>query len=181
MIGMDMSGNCLPGTRQQQISAYSQRMDFPARPPATKPTRGMTAIGIFLLFGALIASLAGATLVWRGTALDRMWALNPRAFRELAPHGTMVGIPFLILGVTLAVAGIGWFKGRLWGWRLAVAVIATQVLGDLVNVFFGHVVEGGLGVAIAGALLVYLLSANVKAVFANRKYARDTSPLAKSR
>jgi hypothetical protein len=52
-----------------------------------------------------------------------------------------------------------------------VAAIATQVLGDLVNAFSGHVVEGGLGVAIAGALLLYLLSANVKAVFASREHA----------
>jgi hypothetical protein len=76
-----------------------------------------------------MASLAGATLVWRGTALYQMWTLNPRAFRELTPYGKVVGIPFLLLGVTLAVAGVGWFKYRLWGWRLAVGVIATQVLG----------------------------------------------------
>ncbi len=131
----------------------------------------MTAIGIFLFFGALMAFLAGVTLVWRGTTLDRMWTLNPRAFRELAPHGNIVGISFLLLGVTLAVAGVGWFKYRPWGWRLAVGVIAAQVLGDLVHVFKGHVVEGGLGVAIAGALLFYLLSANVKAVFASRNHA----------
>lgn len=140
-------------------------------PSATRSPRGIAAIGLFLLFGALMASLAGVTLVWRGTPLDRMWTLNPRAFGELAPYGKTVGIPFLLLGVTLAVAGVGWFKGRLWGWRLAVAVIATQVLGDLVNVFRGRVVEGGLGVAIAGALLFYLLSANVKAAFASRKHA----------
>jgi len=131
----------------------------------------MTATGVFLLFGALTSSLAGATLVWRGTTLDRMWTLNPRAFRELAPYGKAIGIPFLLLGVTLAVAGIGWFKYRLWGWRLTVGVVATQVLGDLVNLFSGHIVEGGVGVAIAGALLLYLLSANVKAVFASREHA----------
>jgi hypothetical protein len=141
------------------------------QPPETRSPVGMTAIGIFLLFGALMASLAGATLVWRGTALDRMWAFNPRAFRELTPHGRVVGIPFLLLGVVLAVAGIGWFKCRLWGWRLAVAIIATQVLGDLINAVSGHIVEGGLGVAIAGALLLYLLSANVRAVFASREHA----------
>ncbi len=129
----------------------------------------MKAMGIFLLFGAIMASLAGTTLVWRGTLLDRMWMLNPRAFKELAPHGKAVGIPFLVLGVALAVACVGWFKYRIWGWWLAVALIATQVLANLVNVFAGHLVEGGVGVAIAGVLLLYLLSADVQAAFVNRK------------
>jgi hypothetical protein len=129
----------------------------------------MKAVGVFLLFGALMASLAGATLLWRGTRLDRMWSLNPRAFKELARHGRAVGIPFLLLGVALAIASVGWFKSRLWGWRLAVAIIAAQVLGDLVNAFSEHAVEGGLGLAIAGALLLYLLSADVKAAFGSRK------------
>jgi hypothetical protein len=137
--------------------------------PLSRLTPGVKAIGVFLLFGALMATLAGVTLVWRGTALDRMWTLNPRAFRELAPHGNVVGIPFLLLGGTLTIAGIGWFKSRRWGWRLAVAVIATQIIGDLVNAFSGHAVEGGLGVAMAGALLLYLLSADVREAFGNGK------------
>jgi hypothetical protein len=112
-----------------------------------------------------MASLAGATLLWRGTAFDRMWTLNPRAYKELAPLGKVVGIPFLMLGVLLAVASLGWFKRRVWGWRLAVAIIAIQVLGDLVNAFRGDVVRGGIGFVIAGALLVYLLRPEVRAVF----------------
>jgi len=60
-----------------------------------RPPRGITAIGIFLLFGAAMACLAGTSLTWRGTALDRMWALNPRAYKDLAPFGKAVGIPFL--------------------------------------------------------------------------------------
>jgi hypothetical protein len=127
--------------------------------------RGVTAIGIFLVFGAAMASLAGMTLVWPGTALDRMWAFNPRAFRELAPFGKTVGIPFLLLAVTLSITSVGWFKRRLWGWRLAVFIIATQVFGGLIHVFLGRVVEGGVGVAIAGALLLYLLRVKVRAVF----------------
>ena len=112
-----------------------------------------------------MAPLAGTTLVCRGTLLDRMWTLNPRAYKELAPFGKAVGIPFLLLGITLAVASIGWFKNRLWGWRLAVAIIATQVLGNLVNLWMAHYFEGGIGVAIAGALLLYLFRADVKNVF----------------
>jgi hypothetical protein len=127
--------------------------------------RGKTAIGIFLLFGAVMASLAGATLLWRGTAFDRIWTLNPRAYKELAPLGKVVGIPFLMLGVLLAVACMGWFKRRVWGWRLAVAIIAIQVLGDLVNAFRSDAVRGGVGFVIAGALLVYLLRPEVRAAF----------------
>lgn len=125
----------------------------------------MTALGIFLLFGTVMASLAGITLVSPGTALDRMWALNSRAYKELAPFGRAVGIPFLLLGATLAVAVRGWFKRRLWGWRLTIVVIATQALGDLVNAVLGHYVEGGIGVAIAGGLVLYLLRRDVKTVF----------------
>jgi hypothetical protein len=47
--------------------------------------RGFTAIGIFLFFGATMASLAAITLLWRGTALDGVWALNPTAYKELTP------------------------------------------------------------------------------------------------
>ena len=133
----------------------------------TKSPRGISAVGIFLFFGCLMVSLAGMTLVWPGTLVDRMWALNPCAYNELAPCGKAVGIPFLLLGVTLAVAGTGWFKRRLWGWRLAVAIIATQLLGDLADVLLGRVVEGAIGVAIAGALLFYLLRPAVKSVFAS--------------
>jgi hypothetical protein len=122
-------------------------------------------MGIFLIFGAIMASLAGTTLVWRGTTLDRLWTLNPRAYNELAPYGRAIGIPFLLLGVTLALDGLGWFKRRLWGWRLAVVIIATQILGDLANVFLGRFVEGGVGVTIASALLFYLTRPSVRAAF----------------
>jgi hypothetical protein len=132
-----------------------------------KSHTGITAMGIFLFFGATMASLAGVTLIWRGTILDRMWAINAPAYRQLAPFGKTVGIPLLMLGATMAVAGTAWFKRRVWGWRLAVAIIATQVFGDLVNAFMGDLVRGGVGFVIAGALLVYLLRPEVRAVFAS--------------
>src|SRR5229473_1636769 len=85
--------------------------------------RGITAVGIFLIFGAVMASLA--------------------------------------------VASLGWFKRRRWGWRLAVAIIATQVLGDLVNIFRGDPLRGGIGFLIAGALLFYLLQPQLRSAFAH--------------
>jgi hypothetical protein len=134
-------------------------------PPRPKSSAGITAVGVFLFFGALMASLAGTTLVWRGTVLDRAWALNAPAYRRLAPFGKTVGVPFLLLGAILLLAGAGWFSQRLWAWRLAVAIIATQVVGDLVNVLLGDVVRGGVGFVIAGALLFYLLRPRIRATF----------------
>lgn len=133
--------------------------------PGHEMPRGITAVGVFLFFGATMATLSGTTLSWPGTSLDRLWALNPTAHKQLATFARPAGILFLVLAATLALAGTGWFKRRLWGWRLAVAVIATQVLGDLVNCFRGDYWRGGVGFSIATALLFYLLRPAVRAVF----------------
>ena len=126
---------------------------------------GFTAIGVFLFFGAVRAGLAGTTLLWRGTVLDRAWTLNPTAYRQLSPLGSKIGILFLCLSTALLVSGIGWFSHRLWGWRLAVAIIAAQVLGDIINLVRGDWLRGGIGVVIAGALLLYLLTPRLRAEF----------------
>ena len=47
--------------------------------------RAMTAIGVFLFFGAIMAFLAGATLICQGTLLDHMWTLNAPAYKQLSP------------------------------------------------------------------------------------------------
>ena len=129
---------------------------------------GFAAIGVFLFFGGLMAGLAATTLLLPGTSLDRAWILNPTAYKQLSPLGGKVGILFLLLSVALVVSGIGWFRRRLWGWRLAVAIIGTQVLGDLVNLVRGDWLRGATGIIIAGALLLYLLRSRIKAAFSSR-------------
>jgi hypothetical protein len=141
--------------------AYIQMRDAIGPKP-----RGFTAIGVFLFFGAVMASLAATTLLWRGTVLDRLWTLNPTAYKQLAPLGRIVGILFLALSAALTTAGIGWFQCRLWGWRLAVVIISTQVLGDVVNCVRGDWLRGGTGVIIAGALLLFLWQPRIRAAFA---------------
>jgi hypothetical protein len=90
-------------SRRRGIGLYSADARRERRPK----TRGFTAIGIFLFFGAMMAILAATTLLWRGTALDRVWTLNPSAYKQLAPLGRWVGIAFLLLGSALGTAGLG--------------------------------------------------------------------------
>jgi hypothetical protein len=120
---------------------------------------------VFFFFGAAMAILAAITLLWRGTALDHVWRLNPRAYGQLQPLGPAAGIPFLCLGLALAAAGFGWFRRRIWGWRLAVGIIAIQILGGFINCIRGDWLHGAIGVVIAGALLLFLLRKAVRGAF----------------
>ena len=53
--------------------------------------------------------------------LDRIWALNPRAYMRLAPLGPRAGIPLLIVAFALATAGSDGSSAAAgdggWRWR----------------------------------------------------------------
>ena len=130
-----------------------------------RPTKALKFLGVFLLFGAAMALLAGISLIWRGTTLDKLWALNPKAYEQLAPLGKPVGIAFLLLSAVLAVAAMGWLHRRLWSWKLVLFLIGAQLSGSLINVFRGEMLKGAAGFFVAGALLLYVLRAATKAQF----------------
>lgn len=69
----------------------------------------------------------------------------------------------------MAAAACGAWSRKTWGWRLAIAIFTVNGLGDLVQAFSGHTVEGILGVVVAGAgagaLVYWLTLPRVKAAF----------------
>ena len=112
-----------------------------------------------------MACIAGIALVQRGTVLDRVWVGSQptclprtRAIRRNRWHSVFA------IG-----RGFGCFRPGLkrqrWAWQLAAFIIAIQVFGDFVNVVRGHAVQGGGGMAIAGARLFYMLRPKMRAVF----------------
>jgi hypothetical protein len=112
-----------------------------------------------------MAALGAITLTWPGKPLDLAWKLNPRAYAELKPIGPSVGILFFVLAMTLGFSAVGWFRRRRWGWLLATIVIATQLVGDIINAASGNLAQGLVGAAIASALLFYLLRPAVRCAF----------------
>ena len=125
----------------------------------------VVGIGVLLLFGCSMAVLLGTMLLWPRTALDRLWSLNLAAHKAFAPLGSFIGPLFYVLSIVLLTTAVGWFKQRIWGWRLTVAIISTQVVGDFVNLIRGDFLRGCIGLLIAGLLLIFLLRSNTRTMF----------------
>lgn len=123
------------------------------------------AIGAFFVFGAAMTLYAALTLAWPGTVLDVPWALNKGGHAGLRVLGRVAAIPFFVLCPVMVATAAGWFRRRRWGWALGVGLIAANLLGDVVNGLRGEYGKGAVGVAVAGALLVYMTRRNVREYF----------------
>lgn len=148
------------------VQRYSRRVNPSLTTDSeTKPLLGIFAVRVLLLCGAVAALFAGVTMGWRGTALDKIWALNPRAHSVLVQFSPSLGVPFFLLAGCLGVAGTGWIRRKRWGWRFAVAIIGVHLLSDIANIFFGRIAEGAIGVLIAGGILLYMSRSAVRRCF----------------
>ena len=132
---------------------------------------GLTLLSAFFAFGAVMALLATLGLLFSDGALEPMWRLNRHAqvgLMELGPWGVAL---MLSVAIACTLAAIGLRRRARWGHRLAVAVLALNVAGDLL----AAVVQGDprtlLGVPIGGAIIYYLLSARTRAQFDARETA----------
>lgn len=135
----------------------------PNRPERKPP--GLTALGVFFYFGAIMSSYAALTLGKPGTVLDRLWLLNRNAHIQLAALGPMAAIPFTVLALVMFLTGYGWFRRRYWAWVLAVAIVGTNCAADLIHAALGDWLRSGIGFIIAGLLLVYLARRTVRGHF----------------
>jgi len=79
--------------------------------------------------------------------------------------GKAAGCLVPILGIALAAAGVGWLKRRYWGWILDVVLIGGNLLGDAIRLAQGDWQSEAVGVLLAGALFLYLISARVRGFF----------------
>jgi hypothetical protein len=131
----------------------------PARP------RGFLPIGVFFIFGSIMAAYAATTLLLPGTFLDTLWALNPQGHSELVPFSKIAAPAFMILSASLAATAVGWLRRRYWGWVCGISIIAINATGDVMNLARGEMLKGAVGVAFAGSLLIYMTRPKVRAFF----------------
>lgn len=128
---------------------------------------GVTALSIFSVAAALISFVSTVSLLWPGGPLEPMWRINPRAHEGFARMGSWAPVLLLTVCIGCVSSALGLWRGRRWGHRLAVVGLSINLVGDAANALFGHDPRAAVGVPIAGALLVYLLSKRVRQFFRN--------------
>jgi hypothetical protein len=126
---------------------------------------GFYLTGIFLSLAALLLLVAGITLVWPGTPLDAIWAVNEKSHVELTAYALWIGILFLILSQVFVLTARGWFKQRKWGWLCTIGIFAANLAGDVVRLVSGDFGGGLMGIAIAGLIIFYLTRPRIKGLF----------------
>jgi uncharacterized membrane protein (DUF2068 family) len=75
----------------------------------------------------------------------------------------------LVVATACALSAVGlWIRAR-WGQRLALVLLAVNLVGDTTNAFLRGDLRTLIGLPIAGALIAYLLSARVRSHFTSIK------------
>ena len=91
-----------------------------------------------------------------GGPLEPVWRLRPSAREELAPLGTWGVLLMATVSLACVAAAAGLWTGRRAGYRLAAALLVTNLLGDLANAVIRGDLRTLIGIPIVGALLWYL-------------------------
>jgi uncharacterized membrane protein (DUF2068 family) len=114
-------------------------------------------LAAFFTFGATMCFLTVVLLVFPGTKLDLLWRLNPEAHVAFQSLGSWSILLMAAVGSGCALTAIGLWLGKLWGVRLAIAILLINLVGDFVNVVARHDYRSLIGLPVAGAMIFYLI------------------------
>jgi hypothetical protein len=126
---------------------------------------GVRALSGFFVFGACASGISLVTLLFPGGPLDVLWRVNPRGHAALQGAGAwgMVLMAAVLLVCALTARGL-WIAAP-WGRWLALAMLSLNLAGDAVNAIVLGDPRTLIGLPVGGALIAYLLSPRVRAVF----------------
>src|SRR5467141_3014831 len=124
---------------------------------------GLTLLTVFFIFGALMAFLAFLGPLLTGGFLEPIWRFNPDAYRALTDLGAWGMLLMAAVAIACALAAIGLWIQAQWGRRLAVGILAINLLGDILNAVTRGDLRTLIGLPIGGAMILYLLRARTRA------------------
>lgn len=128
---------------------------------------GVTALSVFFLLGSIICFIASLSSAFPNSFLEPIWRLNQRGHEGLVAIGHWAIVLLSSVCVFCAAAAIGLWRGDRWGHRIAIALIAINLVGDVINTLLGTEPRAIVGVPIALGMLIYLASKRVRRFFRN--------------
>jgi hypothetical protein len=126
-----------------------------ARTVGRRPA-GIIALSLFFVFGAVMSGTTAGMLATPGGPLDPVWRLRPLAREQLAPLGIWGVLLMATVSLACIGAAVGLWTGRRAGYRLAAALLLTNLLGDLANAVVRRDPRTLIGIPIVAVLLWYL-------------------------
>jgi hypothetical protein len=102
--------------------------------------RSHTQVALVLFFtaAAVLCMAAGLTIIFPDTALSAIWRIKPDEFAQFLNLRPWTGIGFLLLSGLMGATAWGCWNGRLWGWRMAIAIFAANGVGRGANIHGSH-------------------------------------------
>ncbi len=118
---------------------------------------GTILLIIFFAAGALICLVTMLALAFPGSFLESIWQLKPEARVQFLEIGRAAAIAVMaVVGVACGSAAIGLARNAEWGRRLAIAVLAVNLIGDSLNALLRHDPKTLIGLPIGGLMIWYL-------------------------
>lgn len=112
---------------------------------------------IFFAAGAVICLVTMFALAFPGGFLEPIWRLKPEARVEFQQIGSWSIALMGVVGAACGLAAIGLAKRAEWGRRLAIGILAVNLVGDTLNAIFRRDPITLIGLPIGGLLIWYLM------------------------
>jgi len=130
----------------------------------TRPV-GLLLLPLFFVFGTLMSTVTALALAVPETWSESLWRLNPAARSGFEAMGDWAVPLMLLVAAACAGAAVGLWLGKRWGYRLALAVLSINLLGDVSNAAVRGDRRTLIGLPIGGAMIAYLLSGRIRERF----------------
>jgi hypothetical protein len=118
---------------------------------------GTTLLVIFFAAGALICLVTMLALAFPGGSLEPIWRLKPEARVEFQKMGSASVALMAVVGAACGLAALGLARNAEWGRRLAIGVLAVNLVGDSLHALLRHDPRTLIGLPIGGLMILFMV------------------------
>jgi hypothetical protein len=126
---------------------------------------GLVALSSFFAFGTAMAGTTCLALLFPSSGVRVIWQFNRDAHAAFQAMGLWGVVVMFFVAAACGTSAIGlWIRAR-WGYRLAIAILLVNMVGDVGNAIVRGDLRALIGVPFASAMVAYLLTPRIRKQF----------------